>query len=306
MILRRLTIENFRGVHTAALTFSGHTLLLGPNNVGKSTVMEALDLLLGPERLTRSGCVDEHDFYNGRYRDDVGKPVVLRLEAVLTGLGGDARRAFRDHVEWWDHQAGQLVESAAEMNEAQYEAALRVGFSAAYDPDEDEFRPLSYFCHPLIAEDEDPPPFTRADKRLCGFLYLRSLRTGSRALSLEKGTLLDIVLSLKEVQAAGMWEGLLTQLRTVGPAVDRHEELRAVLDGIEERVRQYIPLVSGGRASGFHVTNLRQMPEYRIGLSSRGHLLAPCHTGLTLILCLRHRPFKGKTRRPLASRTYER
>lgn len=34
----RLTIDNFRGIKSAELFFEGHTLLVGTNNVGKSTI----------------------------------------------------------------------------------------------------------------------------------------------------------------------------------------------------------------------------------------------------------------------------
>ena len=45
----RLTISNFRGIKSAELLFDGHTLMVGTNNVGKSTLCEALDLVLGPD-----------------------------------------------------------------------------------------------------------------------------------------------------------------------------------------------------------------------------------------------------------------
>lgn len=54
MRVTRLSIENFRGIAKAELYFSGHTLLIGGNNVGKSTICEALDLVLGPDRLSRT------------------------------------------------------------------------------------------------------------------------------------------------------------------------------------------------------------------------------------------------------------
>lgn len=41
--------------------------MVGTNNVGKSTICEALDLVLGPDRLNRFPPIDEHDFYNGFY-----------------------------------------------------------------------------------------------------------------------------------------------------------------------------------------------------------------------------------------------
>lgn len=56
-----------RGIRLANLLFDGHTLMVGTNNVGKSTICEALDLVLGPDRLNRFPPIDEHDFYNGLY-----------------------------------------------------------------------------------------------------------------------------------------------------------------------------------------------------------------------------------------------
>lgn len=44
----KLKINNFRGIKSADLEFDGHTLLVGGNNVGKSTICDALDLVLGP------------------------------------------------------------------------------------------------------------------------------------------------------------------------------------------------------------------------------------------------------------------
>lgn len=63
----RLAISNFRGVKSAKLLFDGHTLMVGTNNVGKSTICEALDLVLGPDRLNRFPPIDEFDFYNAKY-----------------------------------------------------------------------------------------------------------------------------------------------------------------------------------------------------------------------------------------------
>ena len=67
MKVARLIIDRFRGIRNATLYFEGHTLLVGMNNVGKSTVCEALDLVLGPDRLARFAAVEEFDFYNAEY-----------------------------------------------------------------------------------------------------------------------------------------------------------------------------------------------------------------------------------------------
>lgn len=67
MRVSRLSIENFRSIAKAELQFTGHTLLIGGNNVGKSTICEALDLVLGPDRLNRTPPVEEFDFRNANY-----------------------------------------------------------------------------------------------------------------------------------------------------------------------------------------------------------------------------------------------
>ena len=74
MRIRQLTIQNFRGIQNGVVDFAGNTLLVGGNNMGKSTVCEALDLVLGPERLYRHPVVNEHDFYKSKYLNEDGTP----------------------------------------------------------------------------------------------------------------------------------------------------------------------------------------------------------------------------------------
>jgi putative ATP-dependent endonuclease of the OLD family len=63
MKIYSITIENFRGIRRAKLALPDHAVLIGDNNTGKSSVLEAIDLVLGPDRLSRRPPVDEHDFY---------------------------------------------------------------------------------------------------------------------------------------------------------------------------------------------------------------------------------------------------
>lgn len=79
-------MSNFRSVASGQVLFGRHTILIGGNSVGKSTVCEALDLLLGPDRLSRTNAVNEHDFHQRIYLDEGGEPVKIGLEVVLTDL----------------------------------------------------------------------------------------------------------------------------------------------------------------------------------------------------------------------------
>ena len=110
----RLTISNFRGIKSVELLFDGHTLMVGSNNVGKSTLCEALDLVLGPDRLNRFPPVDEFDFYNAEYLAPATEegaeqaPIPLRIEAVLIEPGAEIGAKCGGNIEFW-HVAEQRL-----------------------------------------------------------------------------------------------------------------------------------------------------------------------------------------------------
>lgn len=183
MHLVRVRVLNFRGIAHGEVLLDGHTVFVGDNNVGKSTLLEAVDLVLGPERLNRRPVVDEHDFYAGMYVDPAKKEVIpIQVEVIVAGLSEEQQRHFRDHVEWWDTNAKALLNGPPpEGTSAEHVGpAMRVFFNGWYDIDEDDFTGETYYAIP-----ETPGGsyvrFSAPDKRRCGFLYLRTLRTGARA-----------------------------------------------------------------------------------------------------------------------------
>lgn len=241
MRIARIEIENFRGISKSELLFSGHTVLAGDNNTGKSTVLEAIDLVLGPERLSRQAVIDEHDFYAGRYIDAEGKPVGIKIEVVIVDLTDEQKRLFKDHLEWWNEITKSLLNGPpAEMTDQEgVLPSLRVGFSGTYDKDEDNFKASTYFLSPIL-EAGGFSTFRTADKRTCGFLFLRMLRTGSRALSLEKGSLLDIILRL-EGKRLQMWEEVLDQLRKLPVAEKPDIGITEILSSVQDSLRSFVP-----------------------------------------------------------------
>ncbi|MEZ1683866.1 AAA family ATPase [Pseudomonas aeruginosa] len=96
MQIAKVKVEKFRGIESGIVTLSGHSVFLGDNNVGKSTLLEAIDLVLGPERLSRRPVIDEHDFHAGRYLDEEGDPVLIRIEVIVSDLSAEQQRHFRD------------------------------------------------------------------------------------------------------------------------------------------------------------------------------------------------------------------
>ena len=250
MRIRRLKLSHFRSVAEGEVVFPGHTVIIGGNSVGKSTICEALDLLLGPDRLSRSTPIDEHDFFQRRYLDADGAPILIKLEVVLTDLADDVLTKFRMHLEYWNTATDSLLDETAAPEDVDNDdvvPALRIKFEGAYDIEEDEFRAATYFASPPVDEEERRARVTRPAKRQFGFIYLRALRTGARALSLERGSLLDVILNLKDDDRSAMWEQTLAAMEDLDPPIDTIPQLRVILNEVAGHVRRFVGLSADDR-----------------------------------------------------------
>lgn len=242
MKIVQVRVANFRGIAQGTVHFDGHSVLVGDNNAGKSTLLEAIDLVLGPERLSRRPVVDEHDFYAGQYLSGDGQPIPLWVEVIVADLNEEQLRHFREHLEWWDTNsktllAGPPVEGT---DAAEVGPALRVFFRGAYDAEEDDFLGNTYFALPAPIGAGEHQTFRATDKRKCGFLYLRTVRTGSRALSLERGSLLDVILRLQDSRLK-MWEELLGSLRTLPVAENPELGVSTLLASVQASIKEFVP-----------------------------------------------------------------
>lgn len=244
MRIVQLHIQNFRSIEDATFLLPENVVLVGDNNSGKSTILEAIDLVLGPERIRQRPVIDEHDFYEGQYisdEDDEIDPIEIRVEATVIGLNEEQESRFQENLEFWNLDQECLLEDPpAEMTDEDYVVpALRVVFVGAYNEEEDDFEGGTYFMWPE-SDTAELEQFRTRDKRFCGFLFLRTLRTGSRALSLERGSLLDVILRLREKRVQ-IWEDVITELREVGVAEDEELGLSSTLVEVQEKLRSFIP-----------------------------------------------------------------
>lgn len=255
----KLTIANFRGIKSAEILLKGNCVFVGDNNSGKSTIFEALDLVMGPDRLARHPIIDEHDFYAGEYIKD-GSPQEIKIESIISGLNEEQIRHFGSYIEWWDTETNALIEGPpAEATDGENVVpALRVTFIGKYDIEEDDFKGQTFFASSL-REGATEALFKAKDKRMCGFLYLRTLRTGNRALSLEKGSLLDIVLQLKEIRPQ-MWESVISQLKDVVVAADPALGISDILSEVQKSLSSLVSYETADK------------PQVRVSNFTREHL----------------------------------
>jgi putative ATP-dependent endonuclease of OLD family len=251
--VREITVKNFRGIKSGQVLLDGHTLLVGGNSIGKSTLCEGLDLVLGPERLYRRPVVDEYDFYTAAYLGESGMGIEIQIDVVLVDLSVAATLRFAGHLRKWDTTRNAFADLEADaVDQADtHPWCLPVSFYGRFNPSEDDFEGGTYFAHPepviddLSMEDEQLGGgrriFSREDKRHCGYLYLRPNRTGTRALSLQRGSLLDTIIRLESDTEVKLWEKLRSDLAGIelGPAGSKLEQ---ILKEVETRIARFMPL----------------------------------------------------------------
>src|SRR5258708_8335906 len=92
MQIAELRIRGFRGVQDARIRLASHNVLIGPNNCGKTTIIEAIALLFGRDRLIRE--LTEHDFFGS----DPAAADRINIVATITGFAGDDPNR---HANWF-------------------------------------------------------------------------------------------------------------------------------------------------------------------------------------------------------------
>jgi putative ATP-dependent endonuclease of the OLD family len=109
MRVANIKIKNFRGVRSGFVRFGNHPVLVGDNNTGKTTLIEALALLLGRDRMIRE--LTEHDFY-GSCPQAVDR---ITLVATITDFPNDdpehSSHWFREGravVKWLEEPSGAV------------------------------------------------------------------------------------------------------------------------------------------------------------------------------------------------------
>ena len=183
----RLKISGFRGIRSADITLGRHAVLVGPNNSGKTTVIEALALLFGRDRLVRR--LTEHDFH-GSAPVEATRIVCI---ATISGFPNNDPHRFpswfsvdRGVEKWRDPRANTL----RAVPDAQHtDLAVQIGFAARFDLDDLEAETIRFFV-----DDEATlgDPFA-ADARLhaiqnkllqeLGFFMVPASRTWDRWIS---------------------------------------------------------------------------------------------------------------------------
>ncbi len=179
MKIKQLEIRRFRGIEDMTLVFDDHTVVIGPNGSGKTTIINALGLMLGRDRLIRD--LTEHDFFG------CDPQPTDRLEVIVTFTGFDGNdtnrhpawfREGRGMPKWWNEETQTI--SARPKSDSQ-ELCLQLAYAGRFDQDTLTVESRRYFYDDAsIGDAFDEEGITDLPFRLLrevGFFLVPSQRT---------------------------------------------------------------------------------------------------------------------------------
>lgn len=175
--IRQVVIERFRGIDNATLWPGPRTVLIGPNNTSKSTILEALDLLLHPGAGRPRPAPGELDYYG---RDPSAG---FSIEAVIGGLTESFRADVHDHLEGWNPDTREVV---AQPDEEGCEAIVRVRVVASSDFD---------LVHEFAKPESNGARFGPALRRQIGWFFDGRTRDPAWQMVFHRGGVLDRLFS---------------------------------------------------------------------------------------------------------------
>lgn len=254
MRLVKLRIQNYRGIRSAEFVLPQHVVLLGQNNSGKSSIIDAIALLLGRDRLVRT--LGDYDFFGGNPQPADR----ISITGVLSDFVTDDPS---NHPEWfnlenggvacWFHpQDGTVAYDSVQP--ADTKLAVEIAFSGRYDREELEFEGLRYFLRPGMGDpfEEGSLHRVRTNQHLkeLGFFLLPSKRTWERTISFGS-ELFNRVVKFQGALPSVAINNQRTELRT-STGMEDEPPLQAIVERLNNELRSFT--TDGDKHLRFHVT----------------------------------------------------
>lgn len=210
MRIHQLKIQGFRGVQSAVISFGKHTVLIGPNNNGKTTIVEALALLLGRDRLVRR--LTEHDFHQS---SPTATARMLLIATVTDFQQNDPAHnpswfSIGRGVEKWLNPNTGVLSGAADEHHTKL--CVQIAFAARFDLEELEAETIRFFVDDEDAlgdpfgEDTNLTTISAKTLQELGFFMVPASRTWDKWISFTSELFRRLVSTMGGLPAAAITE----------------------------------------------------------------------------------------------------
>lgn len=137
MHIKRVTISNFRAIRHAEIELGATTVLIGPNNAGKTAILEAIRIALTRRWGQRGTGFTEYDVHLCATRTDpkVGDPVVIEIEMQESTASE------------WPEEVHETLADIIQLNPQSGQTSIIMRVSCAWDEGEESYVPKWEFLN---------------------------------------------------------------------------------------------------------------------------------------------------------------
>jgi putative ATP-dependent endonuclease of OLD family len=237
-----LQIENFRGIRSARLVFPPHVALVGPTGSGKSTIIDALSLVFGRQKLVRD--LTEHDFSGSAPTREARLRIIATVGGFATNDPANHPQWFSDGrgiEQWWNPGTCKVEPQSAADGSA---LCVRIGYVARFDHDELVVDQRRYFHDDEEVLDPfmDEPIALVPSKLLSevGFFVLPARRVWPATISFASELFRKAVATLGGVPASAVLAHR-DALRNPDSPLEQDPAISPLVHNINERMAQLVP-----------------------------------------------------------------
>ena len=237
MRISQIQIKNFRCIKEGSIFFDDHTVLVGSNNSGKTSVIEALAVLFGRDRLVRN--LTEHDFYGAIPLPEDR----FFISAVITDFEPNIPEA---HDNWfrmgrgvpkWINPSDQSINSQKRGDD--WKLCVEIGVVGRFDHEDLIVELKRYFVDsdnlgdPF--DDEYTERFPPSLLKDSGFFLVPATRTWDKMLSFSSELFRRVVATVGAVPAQAVM-AQRDKLRDPATKLEEQPEIKAVFDEVNNEM----------------------------------------------------------------------
>jgi len=240
MKIALLEIQNFRGIRAGKVAFGDHSVIIGPNNSGKTTIIEALALVLGRDRLVRS--LTEHDFFGSNPEPNDRIKIIATIVGFATDDPADHPDWFRDGrgVPLWFDPATQTI-MPERGNDGQL-LSCQIIFSARFDRDSLEVETARHFNDDDDIDVFSDDGFVSVPPKLIrdiGLFIMPASRTWDRMLSFSSELFRRVVRSADGMPSDSVLEER-DRLREPQNRLEQDARFKPIVDAVNEEMARLL------------------------------------------------------------------
>lgn len=155
MRIQKIIVQNYRNLDEFEIILDKFNLIIGENNIGKSNLLNAINLVLNPLRYVRNFDVVQKDF------QDITKPIIIQIKATELEQG-----ITNELTEEYDPESNMVT----------------IEFIAHWDKTYEEAKPEIHFIREDLETADKKKDCYPNQKKMFPFFLIPSIRTAKEAL----------------------------------------------------------------------------------------------------------------------------